>query len=135
MVDTHDSKSCERKLMWVQVPLLAPFYNFLGRLLVNSTTMATRSSLDKIIIRTYNVITMKTTIISIGNSKGVRIPKPLLETSGLGGEIELKVKLGEIRIIAAKPITGSLDTVLASEKVLGKEWDRPEEKEAWASLK
>ena len=34
---------------------------------------------------------MKTQIIKIGNSKGIRIPKPLLEQSRLDGEVELEV--------------------------------------------
>ena len=49
---------------------------------------------------------MITTIIPIGNSKGIRIPKILLEESGLDNEdeVELKIKNGEIRIIRAKKI-------------------------------
>lgn len=78
---------------------------------------------------------MITTIIEIGNSRGIRIPKPVLTESGLGGEVELQVKKGEIRIISApakvKPVT---DTVLLSEKTLAVDWDRPEEDAAWASL-
>lgn len=34
---------------------------------------------------------MKTNIVAIGNSQGVRIPKILLEQSGLSGEVELEV--------------------------------------------
>ena len=34
---------------------------------------------------------MKTRIIRIGNSRGIRIPKPLLEQAGLGEEVELRV--------------------------------------------
>ncbi len=34
---------------------------------------------------------MKTQIIKIGNSKGIRIPKPLLEQSNLNGEVILEV--------------------------------------------
>jgi len=34
---------------------------------------------------------MKTKIIRIGNSQGVRIPKPLLEEAGLGDEVELRI--------------------------------------------
>jgi antitoxin MazE len=33
---------------------------------------------------------MKTRIVSIGNSKGIRIPKPLLEQTGLHGEVEIR---------------------------------------------
>lgn len=32
---------------------------------------------------------MKTRIVRIGNSQGVRIPKPLLEQTGLRGEVEI----------------------------------------------
>lgn len=41
---------------------------------------------------------MKTRIVRIGNSRGVRIPKPLLEQAGLGDEVELRVEAGAIRI-------------------------------------
>lgn len=34
---------------------------------------------------------MRTRIIRIGNSRGIRIPKPLLEQAGLGEEVELRV--------------------------------------------
>ena len=34
---------------------------------------------------------MKTKIIRIGNSRGVRIPKPLLEQAGLVDEVQLKI--------------------------------------------
>jgi antitoxin MazE len=42
--------------------------------------------------------TMKTHIIKIGNSQGVRIPKMLLEQSGLGAEVELEVQESQIII-------------------------------------
>ena len=35
---------------------------------------------------------MKTTLISIGNSRGVRIPKPLIEQCGLTDDIEMDVR-------------------------------------------
>ena len=37
---------------------------------------------------------MKTRIIRIGNSHGIRIPKPILETAGLGTEVRLEVAHG-----------------------------------------
>lgn len=83
----------------------------------------------------YNVITMVTTVISIGNSKGIRIPKPLLAESELGNEVELQVKKGEIRILAAPKKSRLVNsTLLLSEKTLATDWNRPEEDEAWASL-
>lgn len=44
---------------------------------------------------------MKTRIIQIGNSRGIRIPKVLLEQSGLGEKVELKAEKEKIII---KPI-------------------------------
>ena len=78
---------------------------------------------------------MITTLIAIGNSRGVRIPKPLITESGLGDQVELKVKKGEIRIIAAPMKDTSVNaTLLLSEKALSVDWNRPEEDTAWASL-
>jgi antitoxin MazE len=34
---------------------------------------------------------MKTRIVRIGNSQGIRIPKPILEQTGLQGEVEIVV--------------------------------------------
>ncbi|MBF8249555.1 MAG: SpoVT-AbrB protein [Candidatus Levybacteria bacterium] len=78
---------------------------------------------------------MITTLIPIGNSRGIRIPKPLISESGLEDRVELRVKKGEIRIIAAPMRNKSVaDTLLLSEKMLDRDWNRPEEDEAWASL-
>ena len=41
---------------------------------------------------------MKTQVIKIGNSKGVRIPKSMLEESGVGKEVDLELREGEIVI-------------------------------------
>jgi antitoxin MazE len=45
---------------------------------------------------------MKAKIIRIGNSQGIRIPKPLLEQTGLGEEVELEVRADEIVIRSAR---------------------------------
>jgi antitoxin MazE len=34
---------------------------------------------------------MKARIVRIGNSQGVRIPKPLIEEAGLDGDVEIRV--------------------------------------------
>ena len=39
---------------------------------------------------------MKTKIVRIGNSQGVRIPKPLLEQAGLKGEVTLLLDEDEV---------------------------------------
>ena len=81
----------------------------------------------------YNVITMKVSIIKIGNSKGIRIPKSFLEEAKLGDQAELTVEKGGLVIRPVKP--DWLDEgVLLSYSALAKEWDTPEEDAAWASL-
>lgn len=35
---------------------------------------------------------MKTKVVRIGNSLGIRIPKPLLEQTGLEGEVEIEAR-------------------------------------------
>lgn len=53
---------------------------------------------------------MKTRIVRIGNSRGVRIPKPLLAQAGLGEEVELRVEAGAIRIESiSAPLVGWAD--------------------------
>jgi antitoxin MazE len=45
---------------------------------------------------------MKTRIVRIGNSRGLRIPKPLLEQHGLEGEVEMGAVNGALVI---RPVT------------------------------
>jgi antitoxin MazE len=59
---------------------------------------------------------MKTKIIRIGNSQGVRIPKPLIEESGITDEIEMILRDNEI--------------VLRSAETIRKDWDASFEKMA-----
>ncbi|HLB66289.1 MAG TPA: AbrB/MazE/SpoVT family DNA-binding domain-containing protein [Candidatus Saccharimonadales bacterium] len=80
---------------------------------------------------------MKTSIIKIGNSKGIRIPKVLLEESKLGPKVELELKDGKIIIapvINKKPKALVDEGILLSYSALAKEWNSPEEDEAWAYL-
>lgn len=78
---------------------------------------------------------MKAAIISIGNSKGVRIPKPLLEESGLIDNVEIKLVKDGLKITPVKKKEPKIsDTLLMSQQALAKEWDTPEEDEAWAFL-
>ena len=46
---------------------------------------------------------MKTRIVRIGNSRGVRLPKTLLEEAQLADEVELQADPGRIVIRAARP--------------------------------
>ncbi|MGE3804813.1 MAG: AbrB/MazE/SpoVT family DNA-binding domain-containing protein [Gemmataceae bacterium] len=45
---------------------------------------------------------MKTRIVAIGNSQGIRIPKLLLEQTGLSGEVEISAEKDALVIRAAK---------------------------------
>jgi antitoxin MazE len=80
---------------------------------------------------------MKASIITIGNSKGIRIPKPLLEESGLNETVEIKAKRGEIRITPAIRMTKKNiafnEEYLMSLSALS-DWNNPEEDKAWAHL-
>ena len=41
---------------------------------------------------------MRARVVKIGNSQGIRIPKPLLEQTGIMGEVELEVDQNQIII-------------------------------------
>ena len=56
---------------------------------------------------------MKTKIIQIGNSQGIRIPKPFLEQTGLSDEVELEVRADELVIRSAKKMRADWDTAFA----------------------
>ena len=77
-------------------------------------------------------------IIKIGNSKGIRIPKLVLEQSGISDEVELEVKDNQITI---KPISQSRlnwsrkfnkmaingdDELLDSDFISSENWDEKE---------
>jgi antitoxin MazE len=48
------------------------------------------------------MVAVRTRIVRIGNSQGVRIPKPLLEQAGIGDRVELEVFEGQISIRPAR---------------------------------
>lgn len=78
---------------------------------------------------------MRAKIIKIGNSRGIRIPSPLLKESGLENDVELSLSSGGLTV---RPVrTGAIstdETTRLSEMALAKDWNRPEEDEAWAHL-
>jgi antitoxin MazE len=79
---------------------------------------------------------MKTRIVRIGNSQGIRIPKPLLEQTGLQDEVEIKPENGSLVIRPLhQPRTGWTvafqkmssagdDTLLDEETTIASTWDR-----------
>ncbi len=53
---------------------------------------------------------MKTRLIRIGNSRGIRLPKTIIEQAGLTEEVELEVRDGAVVIAAtARPRSGWAD--------------------------
>jgi antitoxin component of MazEF toxin-antitoxin module len=74
---------------------------------------------------------MQSTIIQIGNSKGVRLTKDMLLLSGITRNIEIRVKRGEIKIVPARKSKIVQGFAATSEASFAKDWLRPEEDEAW----
>jgi antitoxin MazE len=44
---------------------------------------------------------MRTRIVKIGNSQGIRIPKALLDQTGLSGDVEIQAQGGSLVVVAA----------------------------------
>lgn len=82
--------------------------------------------------------TVKSRIVKMGNSKGVRIPKPILEQLALGEEVELSVRGDQLVIRPGKrPRSGweaqfqrmaerGDDRLLDEETVSSTRWDQDE---------
>lgn len=47
---------------------------------------------------------MRAKLVRIGNSRGVRLPKAMIEEVGLGEELEISVRKGEIVIARVKGV-------------------------------
>ena len=81
---------------------------------------------------------MKSRIINVGNSKGIRIPKVFIEETGLNDEVEILVQGNTLVIVSAKqPREGwsesfakmneeGEDKLLDSDIVTTSIWDRDE---------
>jgi antitoxin MazE len=82
---------------------------------------------------------MKTKIVKIGNSRGIRIPKSIIHESGLKNDVELEVSDGQIIIkqilknreswdTSFKKMAKKQDDVLLDSKVIlnQSKWDQEE---------
>src|SRR5690606_39438090 len=70
--------------------------------LIPSVTPALEIDAEKKLLCSHTTISkMKTKIIKIGNSKGIRIPRHILEQSGLKNEVEIELK---DKAIILKPV-------------------------------
>ncbi|MDZ7693701.1 MAG: AbrB/MazE/SpoVT family DNA-binding domain-containing protein [Balneolaceae bacterium] len=70
---------------------------------------------------------MKTKLVRIGNSQGIRIPKPVIEEIGLSGEIEMILKDNQIILRPAEQTRKGWDN--AFKKMAEKNDDRLIDKE------
>jgi len=52
-------------------------------------------------------------IVRIGNSQGIRIPKPLLEQAGLGDEVELTLAGRSLIVTPARPARAGWEAAFA----------------------
>ena len=64
---------------------------------------------------------VKTRIVKIGNSQGIRIPKILLEQSALGEEVELSLEAEQIVIRSARSVRKGWEDAFQSMRALGDE--------------
>jgi antitoxin MazE len=82
---------------------------------------------------------MKTKVVKIGNSRGIRIPKSLIDESGLKSEVDLEVIDGQIIIksisksreswdSAFKKMAKNKDDILLDPVILTRQstWDKEE---------
>lgn len=56
---------------------------------------------------------IRTCVVKMGNSQGIRIPKPLLEKSGIGEEVEIEVQDSCSIVRAATQTRGDWDEAFA----------------------
>ncbi len=63
---------------------------------------------------------MRARIIKIGNSKGLRIPKPILEQTGITDDVEIEVEKNRIIIRPVKDVRDGWDDAF---KLMGQKGD------------
>ena len=81
---------------------------------------------------------MRARVVKIGNSQGIRIPKPLLEQTGIRDDVELEVEKNQIII---RPVANPRadwddvfksmadkgdDTLIAGDENISHSWDEEE---------
>ncbi len=63
---------------------------------------------------------MRARIIKIGNSQGLRIPKPILEQTGIMDDVEIEVEKNKIIIRPVKDVREGWDVAF---KIMGEKGD------------
>ena len=62
---------------------------------------------------------MRARVIKIGNSQGLRIPKPILEQTGIMDEVEIKVEKNQIIIRPVKNVRAGWDAAFKTMGEIG----------------
>ena len=78
-------------------------WNFVAHLAVIAADLTKAVTVITMYLQLGGVL-VKSKIVRIGNSKGVRLPKPLLEQVGLVDEVDLEVRDGELVISPSDPV-------------------------------
>lgn len=65
---------------------------------------------------------MRTRLVRIGNSRGIRLPKPIIEEAGLTDEVEVRVRAGTI--IIAPSVTPRSGWAKAAKQLRERDEDR-----------
>ena len=76
--------------------------------------LARRSRSDYHVITSPPKLPVKTRIVRIGNSRGVRLPKPLLDQTGLPDEVEVEAQGNQLIIRPARAPRAGWDDAFAS---------------------
>ena len=76
---------------------------------------------------------IRSQIIRIGNSQGLRLPKSVLREAGIDGLVNISVKPGKIIITVDPDNQKVVEPQVVSQIALSK-WNNPEEDAAWRSL-
>jgi len=71
---------------------------------------------------------MRARVIKIGNSQGLRIPKPILEQTGIMNDVEIEVEKNQIIIRPVKNVRDGWDDAF---KVMGEKGDDENISQSW----
>ncbi len=77
---------------------------------------------------------MKTRLVRVGNSQGVRIPKPLIEQAGLQGDLEIEVKNRSVVIRSVKKPAASAASTARRARSIPKGKSPEKAKKSWVDL-
>ncbi len=62
---------------------------------------------------------MKVNLISIGNSKGVRIPRSIIKACGFGEQVEMRVREGAVVLTSARDLREGWNTAFEKMAAVG----------------